>query len=136
MKDCDGSERNSKFIPMPNSKENENAFSLDQAQTQPAKCFDGSGQRLQEVVEKDISRNSAKDDLSPRKLFCNFNAQDISIALATFPEFFAQGLGVEKDSFIQLKKHKLFTEDLSVRKQNLQSECGGLVLWYIREYGL
>lgn len=98
------------------------------------------GQRLQDIETKDISRKDASSRnstkvLSPRKSLYLFNAQDISIALATFPEFFSQGASADQDILVQPEKQKLTTKD-SVTKENLQSECAGLVLWYIREYGL
>ena len=88
---------------------------------------------------KDIS---SRDTISPsetkRSTFYHLNAQDISIALATFPEFFPQGLIIDQDTLArQPEDEKLKSKDgLSARKQTMQSECGGLALWYIREYGL
>jgi len=124
-------------------KENDIISTLDRAKREPTKNLYGQPS-LQEVKVNDSSskeesspQSLAKKVLSPRKNFYQFNAQDISIALATFPEFFSQGMGVvNEETLVQQGKQEPITEDLSVRKQDLQSECRGLVLWYIREYGL
>ena len=53
--------------------------------------------------------------------------KDVSVAQETFPEFFCQrSVDLYQTNF----------KDISGRKQNPQSDCGRLVLWYIREYGL
>ena len=101
--------------------------------------------RLKQLKAQDVqygkdassSQSSSKDALSPRTLnFDHFKAQDISIALATFPEFFLQGFGINQNTFARPEQHRITTRNSSARIQNLQNECAGLVLWYIREYGL
>lgn len=102
-------------------------------------------QRLQQLKAQDVqcgkdassSQSSSKDALSPRTLnFDHFNAQDISIALATFPEFFSQGFGINQNTSARPEQHRISARNSSPRIQNMQNECAGLVLWYIREYGL
>ena len=119
-----------------------NSFSiLDQKKRTPP--IENSGRHLQVKKVKDISSKNAfspsvaDDVLKSESNVNHLNAQDINIALATFPEFFKQGLVIDQDTLAQQPDgQKLISNGLSVRKQNLKSECGGLVLWYIREYGL
>lgn len=112
------------------SNENDNVSSLDQKKRDATAAI--SGRQFQNAISsKDtISPSSTNKVLSSRSTVYQLNTEDISIALATFPEFFPQGLVVDQDTLA------LSTKNLSVTKKNPQSECGGLVLWYIREYGL
>ena len=62
--------------------------------------------------------------------------KDVSVAQETFPEFFCQrSVDLYQDIFAAPQTQTNF-KDITGKKQNPQSECGGLVLWYIREYGL
>lgn len=67
---------------------------------------------------------------------CHLKAKDMNLALETFPEFFCQEFKLYQYSFARPQAQKLSTKDFSARKQSDQSECGGLVLWYMQEYGL
>lgn len=78
--------------------------------------------------EETSTSSAGKKILWAKKPISKFNVQDVSIALAIFPEFFTQGLDQH------LRTHQ--PVKLTVRNQNPRSECGGLTLWYIREYGL
>lgn len=122
------------------SAESDNVSILDQKNRRPTTVI--NAQTLQVKNVKDIS---GKDTilpsetckaLLPRRNVYHLKDQDISIALATFPEFFPQRLVIDQDMLTQPEDQKSASKGLSVSKQNLQSECGGLVLWYIREYGL
>ena len=83
-----------------------------------------------------VSPSETSQAILPRRNVYHVKDQDISIALETFPEFFPQGLVIDQDRLARPGSQTLISKGRSVRKQNLQSECGGLVLWYIREYGL
>ncbi|KAL9976068.1 hypothetical protein ACROYT_G013311 [Oculina patagonica] len=116
------------------SSEKDNFSILDQEKRESTTAV--NGRQLQVKNVKDIS---SKDTVSPsekkRSSVYHLNAQDIHIALETFPEFFPQGQVNDQDTMAQQPQgRKFITNGLSMRKQNLQSECGGLVLWYIREY--
>lgn len=132
--------RDSKRDYSTTSSESGNVSTLDQQNREPTTASKGRPLRVENV--KDIS---GKDTVSPSKtgqdLLLSRNVyhvkdQDISIALATFPEFFPQGLFIDQDILAAPDSQTLISKGRSVRKQNLQSECGGLVLWYIWEYGL
>ena len=83
------------------------------------------GKSVSSKEEKSTS-SAGKKILWAKKPISKFNVQDVSIALAIFPEFFTQGLD----------QHLRTHQPVKVRNQNPRSECGGLALWYIREYGL
>lgn len=126
-----------KFSLIQEGKEKGTRVAINERTTRdPTK--DSHGQRLLDVKaeEKGNSRSPTMETLSPRKTFYHFSAQDINIAVTNFPEFFSQKLERDQDSFAKSQKHKILTRDLSVRRQSLKNECGGLILWYIREYGL
>ena len=82
-----------------------------------------------------ISR-SVNEALSTKSVVYQLPAQDLSFALATFPEFFSQGLASEHKVLTKRVDPSLTNQDFNVRKRNLSSEYKGLALWYIREYGL
>ena len=114
--------------------EKDNFSILDQTKREPATA--SNGRHMQVKNGKDIS-SETNNVLWSGSTVNHSNAQDTSIALATFPEFFPQGLVLNQDTLVRhLEGQKLTSKGLSVRKQNLQHECGRLVLWYIREYGL
>jgi len=122
------------------SSERDNVCILDQQNTEPTTVTIERTLQVENV--KDISGkdtvlpNETSQALLPRRNVNHVKDQDISIALATFPEFFPQGLAIDQDMLTLPENQTLISKGFSVRKQNLQSECGGLVLWYIREYGL
>ena len=120
------------------SSESVSVSILDQQNRQPTTIIKGRPLQV-----KNVREISGKDTISPsvksqaifsRGSVYHAKDQDISIALATFPEFFPRGLVTDQDMLAQPDGEKLKNKRRSVRKQ--QSECGGLVLWYIREYGL
>ncbi|CAH3041969.1 unnamed protein product [Pocillopora meandrina] len=82
-----------------------------------------------------ISR-SVNEALSTKSVVYQLPAQDLSVALATFPEFFSQGLASEHKVLTKRVDPSLTNQDFNDRKRNLSSEYKGLALWYIREYGL
>ena len=86
--------------------------------------------------EETSTSSSGKKILSAKKPISKLNVQDISIALAIFPEFFTQGL----DQYLLIHQSEKYTSisntNLTVRNQHPPSDCGGLALWFIREYGL
>ena len=122
------------------SSERGNVSTLDQQNIEPATASKGRPLQIENV--KDISSKGTvspretSQALWPRRNVYHVKDQDISIALATFPEFFPEGLAIDQDMLAATGSQTLISNGRSVRKQNLQSECGGLVLWYIREYGL
>ena len=122
------------------SSESDNVSTLDQQNREPTTTT--KGRPLQVKIVKDISGKDTvsscetRQALLPSRNVYHVKDQDISIALATFPEFFPQGLVIDQDMLAATYSQTLISKGHSVRKQNLQSECGGLVLWYIREYGL
>jgi len=124
------------------SSESDNVCILDQQNTEPTTVTIERTLQVENV--KDISGkdtvlpNETSQALLPRRNVYHVKDQDIGIALATFPEFFPQGLAIDQDMLTLPENQTLISKRFSrsVRKQNLQSECGGLVLWYIREYGL
>lgn len=81
------------------------------------------------------SQGSAMEP-STKKQTCHPKAKDMNFALEKFPEFFCQEFKFYQYSFARPQTQKLNTKDFSARKQSDQSECEGLVLWYIQEYGL
>jgi len=122
------------------SSESDNVSILDQQNTEPTTATNERPlqvENVKDISEKDAvsSSETSRALLLTRKVY-HVKDQDISIALATFPEFFPQGLVIDQDMLAQSENQTLIDKRLSVRKQNLQRECGGLVLWYIREYGL
>lgn len=134
MKESQNDSKDVKLSSTENN-ENDNVSSLDQKKRDATTAISGRHLQFQnttkDISSKDtISPSSTNKVLSSRSTVYQLNTEDISIALATFPEFFPQGLVVDQDTLA------LSTKNLSVTKKNPQSECGGLVLWYIREYGL
>jgi len=122
------------------SSESDNVSILDQQNTEPTTATNERPlqvENVKDISEKDAvsSSETSRALLLTRKVY-HVKDQDISIALATFPEFFPQGLVIDQDMLAQPENQTLIGKRLSVGKQNLQNECGGLVLWYIREYGL
>ena len=97
-----------------------------------------NGKHLQFKNVKDISsKDSVSTSETRRNTVYHVYVQDVNFALATFPEFFPQGLVIDKDMpALKPDGQKFKSKGLNAGKENLQSECGGLVLWYIREYGL
>ena len=123
------------------SNESDNVTTLrDQQNVGPATASKGRPlqvENVKDISSKDtVSPSETSQPLLPRRNVYHAKDQDISIALATFPEFFPQGLVIDQDMLAATDSQTLISKGFSVRKQNLQSECGGLVLWYIREYGL
>ena len=120
------------------SSESGSVCILDQQNREPTTIIKGRTLQVKNVKDisgKDtISTSETCKALLPRRNVYHVKDQDISIALATFPEFFPQGLVIDQDMLAQAEGQTLTSKGRSVRKQ--QSECGGLVLWYIREYGL
>ena len=128
------------------SSESDNVSILDQQNTEPTTAIierPFQVENFKDILGKDtVSPSETSQALLPRRNVYHVKDQDINIALATFPEFFPRGLVVADqestgwDKLAQPESKTLLSKGLSVGKQNLQSECGGLVLWYIREYGL
>ena len=120
--------------------ESDNVSTLDRQNIEPATASKGRPlqvENVKDISSKDtVSPSETSQPLLPRRNVYHAKDQDISIALATFPEFFPQGLVIDQDMLAATDSQTLISKGFSVRKQNLQSECGGLVLWYIREYGL
>ena len=135
VKESEGESKDSK--PSSTTRgEKDNFFRIfDQKKGEPTTAING---RLPVKNCKDVSnKHTTSPSKTGRSTVYHLNAQDISIALATFPEFFPQGLVINQDMLaLQPEGQNVISKGLSVKKQNLQSECGGLVLWYIREYGL
>lgn len=86
--------------------------------------------------EETSTSSAGKKILRAKKPISKLNVQDISIALAIFPEFFTQRL----DEHVLIHQSEKYTSisntNLTVRNQHPPSDCGGLALWFIREYGL
>lgn len=117
-------------------KRNDNFPVLEQKEKCPDAASNGKHVQVKETQSKDTISRSTNKFLSTKNAVYQLQTQDISIALATFPEFFPHGMACDQNRLTESEDHSLTNKDLNVRKQNLQSECGGLVLWYIREYGL
>jgi len=122
------------------SSESGNVSILDQQNREPTTAIKERPlqvKNVEDILGKDtVSPSETSQVLLPRRKVYHVKDQDISIALATFPEFFPQGLVMDQDTLAQSEGQTLISKGLRVKKQNLQNKCGGLVLWYIREYGL
>lgn len=143
-KECEGCQRNTKFLSSSERKVNESltssTFDVEQEKRKLMKGF--GADRLLVVSGRDISKeetstsSAGKKILWAKKPISKLNVQDISIALAIFPEFFTQGL----DQHVLIHQSEKYTSisdtNLTVRNQHPPSDCGGLALWFIREYGL
>ena len=145
-KECEGCQRNTKFLSSSERKVNENltsaSFDAEQEKRKLMKGFGADrllvvGGRVISSKEKTSTSSSGKKIMwAKKKPISKLNVQDISIALAIFPEFFTQGL----DQHLHIHQSEKYTSisntNLTVRNQHPPSDCGGLALWFIREYGL
>lgn len=144
-KECEGCQRNTKFLSSSETKVNESLTSASfDAEQEKRKLMKGFGaDRLLVVGGRDISSkeetstsSAGKKILWAKKPISKLNVQDISIALAIFPEFFTQELDQHLLIHQSEKYASISNTNLTVRNQHPPSDCGGLALWFIREYGL
>lgn len=93
--------------------------------------------KVETMFNKEVceSQGSAMEPPTKQQT-CHPKAKDMNFALETFPEFFCPEFQFYQNSFTRPQAQRQNTKDFSARKQSDQSECGGLVLWYIQEYGL